>query len=120
MQTLEYEFENETNDEARQHEQRNEKRPVDRENECRVIEPEGPTMDRIPWDEADMKVESYIYHSERKPAVHSTREVHTQKLTCTQPMKYFTKSHSPSHAQEISQLTGSRYFLKHNNNRTKT
>ena len=50
-------------DEAIQREQRNEKRRVDWENECKKIETKGTTVDRIPWDEADMKVKSLIYLS---------------------------------------------------------
>ena len=58
MPTLEEKFENETNDEARQREQRNEKRGLDRENQSKIIETKGPKVGRIPWDEADMKVKS--------------------------------------------------------------
>ena len=58
MRTLEDEFENETNDESRQREQRNEKSRVDLENECKINETKGPTVDRIPWDETDMKIKS--------------------------------------------------------------
>ena len=61
--TLEDQFENETLDEARQREQRNEKRRVDWENEYKIIETKGPPLDKIPWDEADMKVKSLIYLS---------------------------------------------------------
>ena len=63
MTTLEDEFENETNDEARQREKRSEKRRVDWENKYKIIETKGPKVNRIPWDEADMKVKSYIYLS---------------------------------------------------------
>ena len=100
MPTLEDEFENETHDEARQREQRNEKRRVDWENECKIIETKGPTVDRIPWDEADMKVKSLIYLSlgaeacrtfhQRNPHTKidrcSTHElVHQLSLTFTRP-----------------------------------
>ena len=54
-------FEEETEDEERQREQRKEKRKVDWKNECKQIENRGPMIDRIPWDEADLKVESLIY-----------------------------------------------------------
>ena len=63
MPTLEDEFEKETQVEARQREQRSKKRRVDWENECKIIETKSPTVDRIPWDEADMKVKSLIYRS---------------------------------------------------------
>ena len=100
MPTLEDEFENETQDEARQREQRNEKRHVDWENECKIIETKGPTVDRIRWDEADMKVKILIYLSlgaeacrnfhQRNPHTKidrcSTHElVHELSLTSTQP-----------------------------------
>ena len=63
MPTLEEELDNETREASRQREQRNEKRRVDCENECKIIETKGPTVDRIPWNEADMKVKSLIYLS---------------------------------------------------------
>ena len=53
-------FEGETEDDERQSEQRNEKRKVDWENECKQIEYKGPMIDRTPWDEADLKVKSLI------------------------------------------------------------
>ena len=53
----------EKHDEARNREQRNERRRVDFENECKVIERKGALVDRIPWDEADTKVKSLIYLS---------------------------------------------------------
>ena len=61
LTTYEEEFEGETEDEARQREQRNERRRVDFENECKVIERKGALVDRVPWDEADTKVKSLIY-----------------------------------------------------------
>ena len=56
-------FDGETEDEERQREQRNERRKVDWENECKQIEQRGPMIDRIPCDEADLKVKSLIYLS---------------------------------------------------------
>ena len=53
-------FEGETVDEERQRERRNEKRKVDWENECNHIEHKRPMIDRIPWDEANLKVKSLI------------------------------------------------------------
>ena len=100
MPTLEEELDNETRDEARQREQRNEKRRVDWENECKIIETKSPTVDRIPWDEADMKVKSLIYLSlgaeacrifhQRNPQTRidrcTTNElVHELTLTFTRP-----------------------------------
>ena len=48
LPTYEEPFEGETVDEERQREQRNKKRKVDWENECKHIEHKGPMMDRIP------------------------------------------------------------------------
>ena len=45
----------------RERDQRNVKRNVDWENECKAIEFKGPLVDGIPWDEADTKVKSLIY-----------------------------------------------------------
>ena len=56
-------FEGETDDEARNKEQCNEKRIVDFENECKAIESRGALIDRIPWDEASTKTLSLIYLS---------------------------------------------------------
>ena len=63
LPTYEEEFEGETDDDARNREQRNQRRRVDFENECKVIERKGALVDRIPWDEADTKVKSLIYLS---------------------------------------------------------
>ena len=48
MPTLEEELETETLDEARQREQRNEKRRVDWENECKIIETKVPPSTESP------------------------------------------------------------------------
>ena len=61
LPTYEGEFEGETEDEARSREQRIERRRVDFENECKVIERKGALVDRIPWDQPDTKVKSVIY-----------------------------------------------------------
>ena len=63
LPTYEEPFDGEKVDEERQRDQRNEKRKVDWENECKKIEQKGPMIDRIPWDEADLKVKSLIYLS---------------------------------------------------------
>ena len=85
MPTLEDEFENETLDEARQKEQRTEKRRVCWENECKIIEAKVPTVDRISWDEADMKVKSLIYLSLGSEACKTfhQRNPHTKIDRCT-------------------------------------
>ena len=63
LPTYEEEFKEETEDEARNREQRNKRRRVHFENECQVTERKGSLVDRIPWDEADTKVKSLIYLS---------------------------------------------------------
>ena len=85
MPTLDDEFENETLDEARQRERRNLKRRVDWENECKIIETKGPTVDRIPWDKADIKVKSLIYLSAGLEACRrfQQRNPHTKIDRCT-------------------------------------
>ena len=85
LPTYEEEFEGETEDEARNTEQRNERRRVDFENECKVIERKGALVDRIPWDEADTKVKSLIYLSlgaEARRNYHQ-KNPHTQIEKCT-------------------------------------
>ena len=85
LPTYEEEFEGETEDEARNREQRNERRRADFENECKVIERNGALMDRVPWDEADTKVKSLIYLSlgaEARRTCHH-KNPHTQKEKCT-------------------------------------
>ena len=85
LPTYEKEFEGETDDEARNREQRNERRRVDFENECKVIERNGALVDRIPWDEADTKVKSLIYLSlgaEARKNYHQ-KNPHTQIEKCT-------------------------------------
>ena len=63
LPTYEEPFEGETEDEERQRNQRNENRKVDWENECKQVEQKRPMIDRIPWDEADLKVKSLLYFS---------------------------------------------------------
>ena len=55
--------ENETQAQHREGDLRNNKRKVDWDNECKQIAFRGPTVDGIPWDEADLKVRSLIYLS---------------------------------------------------------
>ena len=59
--TYEPPVQNETQVQKRERDQRNVKRKVDWENECKAIEFKGPLVDGIPWDEADTKVKSLIY-----------------------------------------------------------
>ena len=85
LPTYEEEFEGETEDEARNREQRNERRRVDFENECKVIERKGALVDRIPWDEVDTKVKSLIYlllGAEARRTYHQENP-HTQIEKCT-------------------------------------
>ena len=48
LPTYEKPFEGETDDKERPREQRNERRTVDWDNECKQIEQRGPVIDRIP------------------------------------------------------------------------
>ena len=61
--TYEPPTENETQAQHRERDLRNSKRKVDWDNECKQIAFRGPTVDGIPWDEADLKVRSLIYLS---------------------------------------------------------
>ena len=85
LPTYEEAFDGETEEEKRQREQRNERRKVDWENECKQIEQRGPMIDRIPWDEADLKVKNRIYlslGSEGSRTYHQ-RNPHTRIERCT-------------------------------------
>ena len=85
LPTYEEEFEGETEDEARNREQRNERRRVDFENECKVIERKGALVDRMQWDEADTEVKCLIYLSlgaEARRNYHQ-KNPHTQIEKCT-------------------------------------
>ena len=85
LPTYEDAFDGETEHEERQREQRNERRKVDWENECKQIEQRGPMIDRIPWDEEDLKVKSLIYlslGSEGSRTYHQ-RNPHTRIEGCT-------------------------------------
>ena len=98
--TYEEPFDGKTEDEERQRDQRNERRKVDWENECKKLKQNGPMIDKLPWDEADLKVKSLIYLSlgvegtrtfhQRNPHTKiercSTNElVHELTLTFTRP-----------------------------------
>ena len=63
LPTHEEPFDGETVDEERQRDQRNERRKMDWENECKKLEQNGPMIDKLPWDEAHLKVKSLIYLS---------------------------------------------------------
>ena len=63
----------------------NVEKKVDWENECKQIEQKGPMIDRIPWDEANLKVKSLIYlslGSEGTKTYHQ-RNPHTRIERCT-------------------------------------
>ena len=85
LPTYEEPFDGETEDEERQRDRRNERRKVDWENECKQVEQKGPMIDRIPWEEADLKVKSLIYlslGSEGSRTYHQ-RNPHTKIERCT-------------------------------------
>ena len=75
----------ETTDEKRQREQRNNKHKVDWQNQCLAIEDKGPYVDNIPWDVADTKTKSLIYLSLRQEAtnIFHHRNPHTEMSKCT-------------------------------------
>ena len=78
-------FDGETVDEERQRGQRYERRKMDWENECKKLEQNGPMIDKLPWDEADLKVKSLIYLSlgaEGNRTFHQ-RNPHTRIERCT-------------------------------------
>ena len=85
LPTYEDPFEGETEDEELQREQRNEKRKVDWENECKQIEYKGPMINCTPWDEADLKVKSLIYLSLGTEGcrTYHQRNPHTRIERCT-------------------------------------
>ena len=104
LPTYEEEFEGETEDKARNREQRNERRRVDFENECKVIERKGAMVDRIPWDEADTKVKSLIYLSlgaearrtyhQKNPHTHTDRKMHHKRTSSrTQHYIHYSTQH---------------------------
>ena len=93
LPTYEDAFEGETEDEERQREQRNEKRKVDWENECKQVEFRGPMIDRTPWDETDLKVKSLIYLSlGTEGAAHSTKETPTRESNAALQINSFMNS----------------------------
>ena len=82
LPTYKEDLEGETEDEDRNREQRNERRRVDFENECKVFERKGALVDRIPCDQVDTKVDtkaSFIYHLEQKLEELITRKTLTHK-----------------------------------------
>ena len=90
--------------ESRQREQRNEKRRVEWENDCKIVETKGPTVDRIPWDEADLKVKSFIYLSLRAEACRTFHQKNAHKKLIGARQTHLTDSSCS----------------RHNNNRMKT
>ena len=85
LPTNEEKLECETDEKARHREQRNARRRVHFENECKVIERKGALVDRIPWDEVDTKTKGLIYLSlgaEARRTYHQ-RNPHTQIEKCT-------------------------------------
>ena len=122
LPTYEEELEGETEEEGRQREQRIERRRVDFENECKVIEMKGAIVNRIPRDEADTKTKSLLYLSlgaearrtyhQKNPHTHvekcTTHElVHEFNITFTIPrgttfnrFKFFKSMHQPHESVE--------------------
>ena len=112
LPTYEEEFEGETDDEARNREQRNERRRVDFANECKVIERKAALVDRIPWDEADTKLKSLIYLSleaearrnyhQKNPHTHTNRKMHHTRTR--PPTQYHIHHSTKQHIRQIQIL----------------
>ena len=85
LPSYEEDLEGGTDEEGRQREQRNERRRVDFENECKVIESKGALVDRIPCYEADKKTKSLIYLSLGAEArqTYYQKKPHAQIEKCT-------------------------------------
>ena len=93
LPTYEDPFEDETVDEERQKVQRKERRKIAWENECKQIEQTGPMIDRIPCDEADLKLKSLIYLSLGTEGCRANSQRNpTRKLSAVQPMSWYTNS----------------------------
>ena len=52
---------NESEEEGNKTDIRNQRRKIDRENECKTIDIRGLYVDRYPWDEADTKINILLY-----------------------------------------------------------
>ena len=52
---------NESEEEGNKTDIRNQRKKIDRENECKTIDIRGPYVDRYPWDEADTKINILLY-----------------------------------------------------------
>ena len=63
LPTYEEPLEGRTDNKERQREQRKEHRIVVWEIKCKQVERRGPMVDRITWEEADLKIKSLIYLS---------------------------------------------------------
>ena len=63
MPSLEEAGQNESEEETRKRDIRNQRRKIDWENDCKTIEFRGPYVDRYPWEEADTKIKSLLYLS---------------------------------------------------------
>ena len=61
MPSMEDPTPNESEEEARKRDTRNQRRKIDWEYECKTIEFRGPYVDRYPWNEADTKIKSLLY-----------------------------------------------------------
>ena len=56
-------IEEETQSQTRDRNIRNQEKKIQWDNQCAHLDNLGPTVDAIPWEEADIKVRSYIYLS---------------------------------------------------------
>ena len=85
MPSLEDPRPNESDEEARKRDIRNQRRKIDWENECKTIEFRGPYADRYPWDEVDTKIKSLLYLSigQEGTLQYHQNNPHTKIDTCS-------------------------------------
>ena len=85
MPSLEDPRPDESEEEARKRDIRNQRRKIDWENECKTIEFRGPYVDRYPWDEEDTKIKSFLYLSigQEGTRIYHQKKPYTKIDTCS-------------------------------------
>ena len=85
MPSLEDPRPDESEEESRKRDIRNQRRKIDWENECKTIEFRGPYVDRYPWDESDTKIKSLLYLSigQEGTRQYHQNNPHTKIDTCS-------------------------------------
>ena len=109
LPTHDEKFDGETDHEARNREQRNERRRVNLENECKVIERKGALKDRIPWDTRGRhkgeKPHLFIPRSRSQKNIPSAKPTHTHThrkknkphINCCTNLTSHSQSHATPH-----------------------